>query len=120
MNGMKIERYSKRGFTLLELIVVLVIISLISALVGPRFTGTLTNMNLKTAAKKVAAALRYARSQAASEQITYVSVFDFEKKSLTVGAYQQPSEDIQLSDSENIIEQIDKPKSYQLPDGIKF
>jgi len=114
---MNFKQYSKKGFTLLELIIVLVIISLISALVGPRFTGSLTSMNLKTAAKKVAAALRYARSQAASEQITYISVFDFEKQILTVGDYQQPSEDIH---SDNIIEHIDKPETYQLPDGIKF
>ena len=43
---------SRWGFTLLELLVVLVIISLMSALVAPKITGTMVNLKLKTASKK--------------------------------------------------------------------
>jgi general secretion pathway protein H len=72
------------GFTLLELLVVVVIITLMSALVAPRILGSLAHMNLKTEAKRMAAAMRYARSQAVSEQATYVASFDLAAERLTV------------------------------------
>ncbi|PJC76387.1 MAG: hypothetical protein CO012_01370 [Syntrophobacterales bacterium CG_4_8_14_3_um_filter_49_14] len=73
-----------RGFTLLELIVVLIIISLMSALVVPKLAGPMSNLDLKTAAKKISASLRYVRSHAASEKTTYVALFDFDKNRLVI------------------------------------
>jgi general secretion pathway protein H len=72
------------GFTLLELIVVLMIIGLMSTLVVPKLVGPLADLNLKTASQKISASLRYARSQAASEKATYVALFDFDKNRLVV------------------------------------
>ncbi len=77
-----------RGFTLLELIVVLIIIGLMSVLVVPKLVGPMANLDLKTASQKISASLRYARSQAASEKTTYVALFDFEKN--RAGHYQSP------------------------------
>ena len=77
-------RPDRRGFTLLELIVVLVIISLMTALVAPRLTGPMNNLDLKTAGQKIVASLRYARSQAASEKTTYVALFDFDDNRLVI------------------------------------
>jgi Tfp pilus assembly protein FimT len=65
--------------------VVLVIISVIAGFVGPKLAGSLTNMNLKTASKRVASALRYARSQAAAHSITYYATFDMDSGRLLVG-----------------------------------
>ncbi len=79
-----LERRSTSGFTLLELIVVLVIIGLMSTLVVPKLMGPLSNLNLKTASQKISASLRYARSQAASEKVTYVALFDFDKNRLVI------------------------------------
>jgi len=58
--------------------VVLVIIGLATALVAPRLSGLLENMNLKTTAKKTAAVLRYARAKAISEGKIIGATFDFE------------------------------------------
>jgi general secretion pathway protein H len=75
---------STGGFTLLELIVVMVIIGLMSSLVVPKLVGPLGDLTLKTASQKISASLRYARSQAASEKATTVALFDFDKNSVTV------------------------------------
>jgi general secretion pathway protein H len=113
-----------RGFTLLELLVVLVIISLMSVLVVPQLTGSLAGMNLQTASKKISASLRYARSRAASEKITYIAIFDFEKDRLsimtgTTGQEAQTGESLKedLGDGE---EPVIRSKSYDLPDGVKL
>lgn len=110
-----------RGFTLLELLVVMVVISLMSVLVVPQMTGSLSRMNLQTASKKISALLRYARSRAASEKITYVAVFDFEKDRLSImtGQEAQTGETIEedLGDGE---ERVIRSKSYDLPDGVKL
>ncbi len=121
-----------RGFTLLELLVVLVIISLMSVLVVPQLTGSLARMNLQTASKKISASLRYARSQAASEKITYVAIFDFEKDRLSIMTGQKAS-DLPVRDRtqtyetltieedlSNGKEPVIRSKSYDLPEGVKL
>lgn len=74
----------KNGFTLIELLVVLVIISLASAFVFPRLSAPIENLTLKTASKKIAATLRFARSRAVSEKITRISAFDFNNNRLII------------------------------------
>jgi general secretion pathway protein H len=96
---------NKGGFSLLELIVALVIIGLMSALVMPYLAGTLGHANLKTAAKTVAASLRYARSRAVSEQLAYVALFDTETRTLRI-----------FSETEKAAQ----AKAYHLPEGIYF
>ena len=54
----------QRGFTLLELLVVLFIVGLLAALVPPLFSGAVPGAKLKGAARDLAATLHYARSQA--------------------------------------------------------
>jgi Tfp pilus assembly protein FimT len=52
------------GFTLVVLLVVLVIISLMLALVGTSMSRDVSGAEMRTAAHKVAANLRYTRTQA--------------------------------------------------------
>ncbi len=66
----------RSGFTLIELLVVLVIISILSVLVVPRIGSQMTRLNIKTAVKRTAAVLRYARSCAYSEKMVYTALFD--------------------------------------------
>jgi prepilin-type N-terminal cleavage/methylation domain-containing protein len=115
-----------RGFTLLELIVVLVIISLMMALVAPRLTGSLTKMNLKTAGQKISSSLRYARSQAVTNQIIHYAVFDFETNSVHIKA-EKPLNYDAYSNAENESAYTDNSKekdtgvvNYFLPEGVKF
>jgi len=53
-----------RGFTLLEMVLVMAIIALASVLAAAAMTGGFKGMQLKASAKEIASNLRYTRSQA--------------------------------------------------------
>ena len=69
------------GFTLVELLVVLVIISLMLALVGTSISRNVTGAQMRTAAHKVAANLRYTRTQAILQKSEQVFLVDTENRS---------------------------------------
>lgn len=129
--SLKLKRRSQTGFTLIELILVLVIAGFIISLVAPAITST-TGLNLRTAAKRVAAGLRYARSQAVTTGSVYQIVFDIERNAMTIERVveEDPSglqaggtrwweegEDEEEGEENSAGEQFDK-KSYVLPRGI--
>ena len=116
VNGVRL----KKGFSLIELLVVLVIISIFSAFVGPRVVGTLGNMSLKTSSKKVAAALRYARSRAVTESIPYVALLDLNRNRLTVKPNGNFSPKKDGSGEAPLKEDKGRSKRYILPEGIIF
>jgi type II secretion system protein H len=60
-----------RGFTLVELLVVLTILVLLAALAAPAFTRQYHEAKLQAAARDLVALMRYARSQAVVEGTTY-------------------------------------------------
>lgn len=107
------------GFTLIELLVVLVIISVMVGFVGPRLAGSISNTNLKTVSKRIAASLRYARSQAISESRSYEAVFDLDQNQMVIRASQTARTDEETEADE---EHVDKgaSKSYALPDDVRF
>jgi general secretion pathway protein H len=76
---------SLRGFTLIELVLVIFIIGLFTSLVAPAITST-TGLRLKTTTKRVAAGLRFARSQAVISGSTYRATFDLENGQVTVAS----------------------------------
>lgn len=57
-------RSVQRGFTLIEVIVVLVLVAAMTLLVATMMTGGLDGMRMRTTAKEIAAELRHARAQA--------------------------------------------------------
>jgi general secretion pathway protein H len=63
---MKPGTRNQRGFTLLELIVVLGILALVLAIAPPALAPALDQLRIRTAARDVAAALRLARNTAVS------------------------------------------------------
>ena len=69
---------SRRGFTLLELIVVLFIISLVMALILPSFSGFGEN-KLKSEAREMASILRYMNDSAVSRKETFLMKFDLDE-----------------------------------------
>ncbi len=66
---------SVRGFTMIELLVVLVIMALVSAVAIPVFSGT-SNAEMKSAARQLASGLRLARSEALTQRRETFLVID--------------------------------------------
>lgn len=97
------------------------IIGVVSGFVGPKLAGSLTNMDLKTAAKRVAASLRYARSQAATETITYFALFDLDKGRTTIGPDERKRADGETTGEEAGSPENDPElKHYYLPQGVRI
>jgi general secretion pathway protein H len=64
------------GFTLFEVLVVLAIIGLVTAVVAPVLFRGLAGTEARTVAYEIAAALRQARSEAAAQNVDVAVVFD--------------------------------------------
>ncbi|MCF8129973.1 MAG: GspH/FimT family pseudopilin [Deltaproteobacteria bacterium] len=110
----------KKGFSLIELLVVLVLISVFSAFVGVNVAGSLGNMGLKTVSKRVAASLRYARSRAITESIPYVALLDLNQNRLTIKPESSTSETKQGADDFTSNSEENNTKLYALPKEVKF
>ncbi|GGO80155.1 hypothetical protein GCM10011348_16230 [Marinobacterium nitratireducens] len=88
------------GFTLLELMVVLVMASLMLSLVVPRFAAVLPGVELKSYTQKTAALLRKLRSQAMAESRLVALSLDSEAHQIRVSGLDAPiavPEDISLT-----------------------
>ena len=103
-------RISSSGFTLLELIIVMIIVGLMSVLVVPVIGSSLSSMELKTAAKKTASALRYCRSKAAMQKTVYVAGIDFATNIISVESKKEFPEKPEGADDPDI--KIDYIKNY--------
>lgn len=68
------------GFTLVEMLVVLVIIALMLAMVGTSISRGVSGAEMRTAAHKVAASLRYTRTQAILRKAEQVFLVDTENR----------------------------------------
>ena len=73
-----------RGVTLLELLVVLTLMGFIVAIVLPTFGGGVSTAALKSAAREVAAGLRYARGQAIAQRTEALLVLDVDAHAFTL------------------------------------
>jgi general secretion pathway protein H len=102
---------SSSGFTLLELIIVMIIVGLMSVLVVPVIGSSLSNMELKTAAKKTASALRYCRSKAAVKKTIYIAGIDFATNTISIENEKESPEKPEGTYDPDI-------KTYKLPDGV--
>jgi type II secretion system protein H len=69
-----------KGFTLLELIVVMVILATVLALAGPSLRGFFGSRQLPDTAAQILALTQFARSQAISEGIIYRLNFNTSKR----------------------------------------
>jgi general secretion pathway protein H len=68
------------GFTLVELLVVLVIAGLVLALVGTSISRSISGAELRTAARKMAASMRYTRTRAILDKQEQVFLVDTESR----------------------------------------
>ncbi len=108
----------ERGFSLLEIVVVLVLLSLCVALIAPSLSRFSTSVELKAAAKKVAAILRYSRSEAINKGKVYQVIFDANLMAVKV----QPVETDQgeETDMKEPKETKEAPKTYVLPASVQM
>ena len=72
------------GVTLLELLIVLLLMGLIAGIAIPMFSGGVSATALKSAAREVAAGLRYARDQAIAQRADSLLVLDLDGRTFRV------------------------------------
>lgn len=91
------------GFTLLEVLVVLVLVSVITAVAAPAVGTGVQTLRLQSAARHVAAALRLARGRAIRQQEVYFVTFDREEGQVTIASGD-----------------LDDQRSFDLPQGVRL
>jgi general secretion pathway protein H len=97
-----------RGFSLLELIIVLIIISLLTLLVVPRFIGTMSHMEVRSVAKKISAILRFSRNNAINKNKIYQVNYDAESNLVSVQSADEGDDKLSVQNS------------YPLPKDIRM
>lgn len=102
-NGRARTGASDRGFSLVELMVVLLVISLALVITYPSLSRGTAALNLRAAGRDVLGTLRYARETAITEQKTMKVTFDAEKQQVI------------LSD-----EVGDGARSYSMPRNVRM
>lgn len=94
-----------KGFSLVEVVVVLTIIALSVALVKPSLSRFLRAVELKAAAKRISSILRYCRSEAVNSGQVYQVLFDANLREVKMKQFDSAKS---------------SPKTYPLPEGINL
>jgi type II secretion system protein H len=105
-----------KGFSFIELMVVLVILSLSISLITPSLSRFLRTVELKGAAKKISGILRHCRSEAVNKGLVTQVLFDSELKGVSVQSKESTEAKKEEIEKEGEIPQ----KVYSLPDGIQI
>ena len=72
---MEVKPMNKKGVTLVELIVVMVIIGVLAGVFAPNIAGWLPNLRLRSAARDIVSTMRTAQMKAVSTNLTYRVAF---------------------------------------------
>ena len=108
-----------KGFALIELIVVLIILALSAALVTSSLSNLSRTVELKAAAKKVSGILRYYRSEAVNKGLVYQVLFDSELRTIKVQSVSITESSVEKGEDEK--KEEDTPKTlYGLPKGVQM
>jgi Tfp pilus assembly protein FimT len=105
-----------KGFSLMELVVVLIFVSLSIALVTPSLWRFSKTIELKSAAKKVSGILRFSRSEAVNKERIVQVLFDSDLREIKVQSMKEEGEE----GKEEKRDGEDQEKMYFLPEGIQI
>jgi len=109
----------ERGFTLFELLIVLVIIGLMSAVIVPALGHSIENSELRAATRDVASIFRFARSRAVSEKSPYVAIYSEEERRLVL--FSEALLDLYSQQRDKEYELQPRPACiYEFPRGIRL
>jgi prepilin-type N-terminal cleavage/methylation domain-containing protein len=106
------RRGSCSGFTFVEMLLVIIIIAVVTAVSVPTFVKSMRGNRRRMATRTVIAAGRYARSMAVLHQRPMTLTFDLEAGALTVGGAPpapKPGEDVEDEGAEEDISPLDGP-----------
>jgi len=105
LNSLKKIFVSKRGYTLIELIVVLVLLGLMFGLVVPKFRQAVISDSLDATSLRIIGLVEDLRQRAISDQISYVLHFDLRGKELWAFASDATAEEQEAA----------RERAYRLP-----
>lgn len=97
-----------RGFSLLEIIVVVVLLASASAIVLPSFSGAFKSLQVETAGRDMATVMKKARSYAVGRQKPY-------RVNISLNEYSGEAVEYMMAD-----EYGRAIKIYPLPEGVRF
>ncbi|MCD6160852.1 MAG: GspH/FimT family pseudopilin [candidate division Zixibacteria bacterium] len=114
----RIKNHKQAGFTMLEMMIVVVIIGITASMAAPSFFDWIPNMKLKGEAKQNLNYLRQARSKAVAENNQYGVYFDVDNKQLYFFKdTHQPSNAIYSNGADSLIEgPIDMESNFEYSD----
>ncbi|UCH44074.1 MAG: prepilin-type N-terminal cleavage/methylation domain-containing protein [Nitrospiraceae bacterium] len=121
----------QKGFTLLELLIVLIVIGVAAGIAGLMVARDPGGLELRTTAKDISAVLRYARNHAVSEKKDFVFEVDEEdrvyrlltEKSKKISAEGEPGEDAGEMSEDTASDDEDNSEivviSKEIPEGLE-
>lgn len=104
-----------RGFSLIEMVIALVIISFTVAMLMPSLTKSISNLEQRTSLNKIITTLRYARSQAVTTKRAYQLHLDLSNQSYWLAPLQAQDH---TSQSENNLEGNEDPDEKISKTGV--
>jgi general secretion pathway protein H len=106
-----------RGFSLIELLLVLSLLALLTAVTAPMITRGMTGARLKAATKKTAAMFRYARNESVSRKKPYWVVVDREEN--WIAAINKPLDtDEEDRYTEELINKAKGSRFFEYPEPV--
>jgi prepilin-type N-terminal cleavage/methylation domain-containing protein len=102
--------HNDRGFTLIELVVVLVLLGLMFGITVPKFRKTFSSDSLNSTSLKLIGLVQDLRERAISGQVSYVLHFDIREKRIWALASTASEEE----------QEIAQERAYQLPVDVKI